>query len=79
MSAKIASVAPDSLAELAGLKCGDILLSINGIEIHDYLDYMYASCAENIEIKLSDRTVCIDNEDFEPLGIYFDTLLIDEP
>lgn len=79
MSAKIASVASDSLAELAGLKCDDIILSINGIEIHDYLDYMYASCAENIEIKLSDRTVCIDNEDFEPLGIYFDTLLIDEP
>ncbi len=79
MSAKVSYVSPDSLADIAGIKNGDVILSINDIEINDYLDYMYASCNEEVTIKLSDRTVSIDNFDFEPLGINFDTLLIDEP
>ncbi len=79
MSARVSNVLPDSLADIAGIKDGDVILSINDIEINDYLDYMYASCNEEVTIKLSDRTVSIDNFDFEPLGINFDTLLIDEP
>lgn len=79
MSARIASVDPGSLAEEAGIVSGDIILKINGTEINDYLDYMYASCSENVEIVLADRCVNITNYDFEPLGIMFDTLLIDEP
>ena len=50
MSARIAHVEQDSLAELAGLAENDIILSINEIEIHDYLDYMYASCAESVNL-----------------------------
>ena len=79
MSAKIASIDKNSLADSAGLKAGDTIVEINGIEIIDYLDYMYASCAEDIIIKTSDNEYNISNEDYEPLGIYFDTLLIDEP
>ncbi|MBS6832762.1 MAG: DUF512 domain-containing protein [Clostridiales bacterium] len=83
MSARIAHVEQDSLAELAGLAENDIILSINEIEIHDYLDYMYASCAESVNITYKrsgeDYEVIIDNDDFEPLGITFATLLIDEP
>lgn len=83
MSARIAHVEQDSLAELAGLTENDIILSINEIEIHDYLDYMYASCAESVSITYKrsgeDYEVIIDNDDFEPLGITFATLLIDEP
>jgi len=79
MSARIASVDPGSLGEEAGIVSGDIILKINGTEINDYLDYMYASCSENVELVLADRCVNITNYDFEPLGIMFDTLLIDEP
>lgn len=79
MAARIATVDAGSLAKQAGLRAGDTILSINGIEIHDYLDYMYASCQEEAEIILTDRKVVIDNEDFMPLGIGFDTLLIDQP
>ncbi len=79
MSARIASIDPGSLGEEAGIVPGDIILKINGIEINDYLDYMYASCSENVELVLADRCVNITNYDFEPLGIMFDTLLIDEP
>ncbi len=79
MAAKIASIDPGSLAEKAGLMAGDLIESINGIEICDYLDFMFASCQENVEITLADRTVSIENEDYMPLGIGFSTLLIDEP
>ncbi len=79
MAAKIAGIDPGSLAEDAGLQVGDIIKSINGIEICDYLDFMYASCQEEVEILLEDRTVRIENEDYLPLGIQFPTLLIDEP
>ncbi len=76
---RIASVERDSLAEQAGISVGDRLLSVNGIEIHDYLDYMYAACQEEAELQFSDRVVTILNEDYMPLGIGFDTLLIEEP
>lgn len=79
MAAKIASVDDKSLAEAAGIRPGDVIVSINGIEIQDYLDYMFASCREETQIQLEDREVFISNEDFMPLGIGFETLLIDEP
>lgn len=79
MSAKVISVETGSLAETYGIKPGDTIQEINGIIINDYLDFMYASCQEEIEIKLSDRSVSIYNEDYLPLGIGFSTLLIDEP
>ena len=79
MAARIADVDYNSPADSAGLKHGDEIIEINGIEIKDYLDFMYASSGEEIEIKLSDRVVNIDNEDYMPLGISFDTLLIDKP
>ncbi len=79
MSAKIAAVQENSLADIAGLKAGDIITYINDIPINDYLDYAFASSTDNIIIKTKDDTFEIFNEDFEPLGIIFETLLIDEP
>ncbi len=79
MSATIKLVLPGSLAEKYGIKSGDTIISINGKEIKDYLDYMFVSSGEQLNIKLSDRCVDIKNDVFEPLGIEFDTLLIDQP
>ncbi len=79
MAARIAGIEPGSLAEKAGLCIGDVIKCINGIEIVDYLDFMYASCQEEVEIALENRTVRLENEDFLPLGIQFPTLLIDQP
>lgn len=79
MPAKIINVTEGSLGYRAGLKPGDIINEINGIAIVDYLDYMYSAASERVEISLKDRTVLIANEDYEPLGVEFETLLIDEP
>lgn len=79
MAATVHSVDSGSIAEAAGIRSGDVLLAIDETEIHDYLDYMFASCREEMELQLQDRTVHISNEDFMPLGIRFATLLIDEP
>ena len=38
---KIERVAENSLADCAGIKSGDILISINGHEINDVLDYRF--------------------------------------
>lgn len=79
MSAKINRIQQGSLADKHGLKAGDEILEINGRAVIDYLDYMYLSANERVEIKLADRMVKIKNDDFEPLGIEFETLLIDKP
>lgn len=79
VAARIANILSGSPADEAGLCVGETIISINGIEIKDYLDYMYASCSEEAEVELENRTVLVENYDFEPLGIIFDTLLIDEP
>ncbi|MEE1050080.1 MAG: DUF512 domain-containing protein, partial [Clostridia bacterium] len=79
MSARISAIESDSPAYFAGLEAGDIIYKINGIEINDYLDYMYASCGEELTVETDGGVAEIYNEDFEPLGIIFDTLLIDEP
>ncbi len=79
MSAKVNNVLPGSLAQRHGIKSGDEIISINGKKIHDYLDYMFLSAGEKLNIDLKDRSIVIENEDFEPLGIEFETLLIDEP
>lgn len=79
MSAVINRVLPGSLAEKYDIKSGDTIISINGKEIEDYLDYMFLSSGEQLRIGLADRYVDIENDTFEPLGIEFDTLLIDSP
>ena len=79
MVLRVEAVQENSLADIAGLKAGDIITYINDIPINDYLDYAFASSTDNIIIKTKDDTFEIFNEDFEPLGIIFETLLIDEP
>ena len=79
MSVVIAKVNPLSPAYKAGLKAGDKIECINGKKVLDYLDYMYLSASETVEVELEDRRVVIDNPEYEPLGIEFETLLIDKP
>ncbi len=79
MPARVVNVIKGSIAHRAGFKENDVILEINGIPTTDYLDYMFASANDRLEIKLSDRTINLENEDYEPLGLEFETMLIDEP
>ena len=79
MSAIISKVLRGSIAQKNGIKAGDTIMKINGKEVNDYLDYMFLSANEILDIELSEGLVRIFNEDYEPLGIEFETLLIDEP
>ncbi len=77
MSVTVKSVVSGSIAEKYGIKAGDTIKTINGKEVNDYLDYMYLSANEELEIELSDRTLLAENPDFLPFGAEFDSLLID--
>ena len=79
MAVTIKNVISGSIAEKYKLKSGDIINKINGTSVNDYLDYMYLSANEVLDIELSDRHIKVKNPDYEPLGAEFDTLLIDKP
>ena len=59
MSAIAKKVKKGSLADLAGIVPGDKIEYINGKEVVDYLDYMYLTANDKIEISLEDRKVTI--------------------
>lgn len=78
---EIGYVEPDSIAEEAGLEPGDKLLSINGHDFRDILEYRYLISEYEIEIKVEKKNgdieeIIIEN-DYEDLGIEFSNALID--
>ena len=48
----ISKVLPNGLGEEVGIEVGDILLTINGEEIKDILDYKFLMADEYINIEL---------------------------
>mgnify|MGYP003314588876 CR=1 FL=1 len=83
MSTVITSIDRRSPADRYGIKVGEKLLTINGHEIIDVLDYrFYGYDAESV-ITLSSpdgkgREVRIRKEEGQDLGLNFDTYLMDE-
>lgn len=83
MSVIIKSVYGRSFAERAGIEAGDTLLSINGNEIVDVLDYRFYQFNSELELKIHDakgktHTVRIRKPEYEELGLEFDTYLMDQ-
>lgn len=78
MPVEIMSVIPRSPADKAGIKAGDTLVSINGNEINDVLDYQFYADDAKLEIKLIRRTVKVKKKDYEDLGLEFETYLMDK-
>lgn len=75
-------IEPYSIAEEAGLEIGDKLISINGHDFHDILEYRYltAEYEVTLEVLKKDGTtemITVEN-DYEDLGIEFAEGLIDE-
>ncbi len=83
MSVKITGVERGSLAHLYRIEPGDELISINGGEIYDMMDLRFYSADTKLDIVLNrngrEFSVEIDKkDDYTPLGLEFDTYLIDK-
>ncbi|MDR0819793.1 MAG: radical SAM protein, partial [Oscillospiraceae bacterium] len=80
----IQSVDTYSPAFKAGVKPGELLASINGHEIIDVLDYRFYSADNRIVLEThtpGGKVIVrrVKNPEFEPLGLNFETYLIDKP
>ena len=52
MSAKISAIHPGSIAEELELEVGDIILTINGNEVKDIIDYRFLMADEYVELEV---------------------------
>ena len=78
----ISDVLPKGRARKAGIQGGDILLSINGNEINDVLDYRFHLANKEI-ILLIERNgeqleFSIRKQEYDDIGLEFDTPLMDK-
>lgn len=83
MSVKINNVQSHSHAFKSGIKAGEYLVSINGNEIIDVLDYRFYQFSKELELVIKDelsntRVVNIRKPEYDELGLLFDTYLMDE-
>ena len=83
MSTIITSVDRHSPAERAGINPGEQLLTINGHEIIDVLDYRFYGYDTDCRLELREpsgavRTVSLRKPEGRDLGLNFDTVLMDD-
>ncbi|MDD2648209.1 MAG: DUF512 domain-containing protein [Eubacteriales bacterium] len=76
MEHTITGVEKDSIAYELGIKAGDRLISINGEEIIDEIDYQALESEEKLEIGTKrgqkERHYSLEKDAEEPLGMYFE-------
>ena len=79
---RIEKIISDSIAEECGIVQNDILLSVNGHEIKDVLDYRFylADCEIELMVKRDSEIICfeIEKEMYEDIGLEFETPLMDK-
>ncbi len=79
---KIVSVCPRSRADRVGIVAGDLLLSINGREINDVLDYRFYLAEKQItvEVQRGGEKLCfeIKKSEYDDIGLEFETPLMDK-
>lgn len=79
---RIEKVIPSTRADLCGIKENDFLISINGKEINDVLDYRFYLAEEEIAIivKRNDEQIQfnIKKECYDDIGLEFETPLMDK-
>ncbi len=82
MAVCIRSVEPNSPAGRAGIPAESRLISINRQEIFDVLDFRFYQSEKRLTLKVEYnqkiKTYRIKKEEFEELGLCFDTYLMDE-
>ncbi len=79
---KIISVQSGTLAEKAGLRAEDVLVSINGHAIRDVLDYRFYLTEKEVHLQLHRKdeviSLCIHKDEYDDLGLEFETPLMDK-
>lgn len=80
---KIKDVLKDSIADEVGIEPGDTLISINGSEITDLIDYKFQIANENIELLIKkgngeEYIYEIEKDYDDDLGLIFETGIIDK-
>ena len=79
---EITRVEGGSIAQKAGILAGDKLVSINGNEIKDVLDYRFYMTEEKIDILIcregKSKSFCIKKGQYDDLGLEFETYLMDK-
>ena len=83
MSVIISSVDAGSLAAKKGLHAGDTLISINGHEISDVLDYQFYLQDKKLHIAYLDgrgkaKKITVKKDQFDDIGLSFETYLMDK-
>ncbi len=77
----VQSVEPGSAAEKAGVLPGDILLSMNGHEISDVLDYRFYLIDRSLSLLIHRGpelvTFELQKDEYEDIGLEFETYLMD--
>lgn len=79
---KITDVEKKSRAAKAGLRPDDVLVSINGNEINDVLDYRFYLAESVVMLKIQrsgkEKTVKIKKDTYDDIGLGFETPLMDK-
>jgi len=76
MKHRITGVESSSVAEKHGIRAGDALLTMNGEEVQDEIDYQALLTKQDLVLELEraegrKETLLIRKEDWEPLGLHF--------
>lgn len=82
MAVIISEIIKGSIAEKKKIRAGDRLLSINGNEISDVLDYRFYLNEKKLVIALQtaqgkSKLVLVKKDEFEDIGLEFETYLMD--
>ncbi len=79
---KVASVKKGSPAAKAGILPDDFIISINGSDISDVLDYRFYMADERLSLKIHRGPelfeITIKKDEYSDIGLDFDTYLMDE-
>lgn len=80
---KIAAVESGSFAEKKGIKADEFLVSVNNNKITDVLDYRFYCTEKKLRLVIEDkkgkqRKVKIKKDEYDDIGLEFDTYLMDE-
>ena len=83
MQGLISSVKHGSLAETAGIKAGESLLTVNGSSLRDIIDLSFLLADEQVVLKLAaadgtEREITIDKRIDEDLGLEFESAVFDK-